>query len=194
MGLLGKISFKFAGVTYGKGLKLKGMPVAVRVTGAEIRIGDNVTIKSAFWSNLAGMYQRSVIVARAYGARVVIGDHVGMSGVTIYARERIEIGDYTQIGVNAKVMDNDFHPLDPMDRRADIKERIRCAPVVIGRDCFIGANAIILKGTVLGDGCVVGAGSVVTGRFEPGCVIAGNPARVIRRLEIGGDTSRSEES
>ena len=45
---------------------------------------------------------------------------------------------------------------------------------------------MILKGTELGDGCVVGAGAVVSGKFEAGSVIVGNPARVIRQLENGG--------
>ena len=53
--------------------------------------------------------------------------------------------------------------------------------MVIGKNCFIGCNALILKGTRLGDGCVVGAGAVVSGEFPAGCVIAGNPAHVIRR-------------
>ena len=54
--------------------------------------------------------------------------------------------------------------------------------IVIGKDCFIGCNTIILKGTVIGDGCVVGAGAVVSGKFEDNCVIIGNPAKVIRQL------------
>ena len=53
----------------------------------------------------------------------------------------------------------------------------------IGKNCFIGCNSIILKGTVIGDGCVVGAGAVVCGKFGENCVIAGNPAKVIKRLE-----------
>lgn len=55
--------------------------------------------------------------------------------------------------------------------------------IKIGKNCFIGCNSIILKGTVLGDGCVVGAGAVVAGKFEDNCVIAGNPARVIKRID-----------
>ena len=50
----------------------------------------------------------------------------------------------------------------------------------IGKNCFLGCNSIILKGTVLGDNCVVGAGAVVSGKFEDGCVIAGNPAKKIK--------------
>lgn len=55
--------------------------------------------------------------------------------------------------------------------------------VVIGRACWIGMNSVILPGTVLGERVIVGAGSVVTKSFPEGnCVIAGNPARVIRKL------------
>ena len=66
------------------------------------------------------------------------------------------------------------------DKKGGDSDLIPSKPIKIGRNCFIGCNAIILKGTVLGDGCVVGAGAVVSGKFEAGSVIAGNPARVIK--------------
>lgn len=147
-----------------------------------MEFGEDVVIKSSFLSNLVGLYQRTVIVTRTEKARISIGSRVGISGATIYARESIEIGDDTNIGGNVKILDNDFHPLDEEERRLDIKEKIGVRPVKIGKDCFIGCNALILKGTELGDGCVVGAGSVVSGKFEARSVIAGNPARVIRKL------------
>ena len=65
----------------------------------------------------------------------------------------------------------------------DDKEKIGTRPIEIGKNCFIGCNALILKGTRLGDNCVVGAGAVVCGEFEADSVIAGNPARVIRKLQ-----------
>ena len=58
-----------------------------------------------------------------------------------------------------------------------------CAKVTFGDNVFIGCNCIILKGTQLGDNCIVGAGSVVHGIFEDNCVIAGNPAKVIKMLD-----------
>ncbi len=182
MNLLLKPILFIQGISFGKGLRSKGLPVVVKAKGSEIIIGRNCTIKSAFLSNFVGLYQRSVIVARAAGAVIRIGDHVGMSGATIYARNKIEIGDHTQIGGNVKILDNDFHPLEAKARREDIKEEIRSAPISIGKDCFIGVNAIILKGTVLGDRCVVGAGAVVSGSFPEGSVIAGNPAKVIKTI------------
>jgi acetyltransferase-like isoleucine patch superfamily enzyme len=129
-----------------------------------------------------GLYQRTIIVTRTPEAEIFIGNNVGISGATIYARNSITIGENTHIGGNAKILDNDFHPLEIEARNKDIKEKIASKPIVIGKNCFIGCNALVLKGTILGDGCVVGAGAVVSGTFEGNCIIAGNPARVIKRL------------
>lgn len=185
-----KLILKATGVRYGKGLLLKGVPVIFNKKGAELTLGNNVVIKSSFFSNLIGLYQRTIIVTRIPGAFIHIGSNVGISGATIYARKGITIGDNTAIGGNVKILDNDFHPLDwetrnrylndPHGGDADV---VPAKEIVIGKNCFIGCNSIILKGTVLGGGCVVGAGAVVSGEFEDNCVIAGNPARVIRRMQ-----------
>ncbi len=56
----------------------------------------------------------------------------------------------------------------------------------IGERCFVGGRSVILPGIEIGDGCVVGAGSVVTKSVPPGCIVAGNPARILRRdVEVG---------
>lgn len=177
-----KIAMKATKVQFGRKLMLKGVPVIFNKSGAELIIGDHCTINSAFLSNLVGLYSRTIIVTRTPGARIVIGNNVGISGATIYARKGISIGDNTMIGGNAKILDNDFHPLDAEARIADDKSRIGAREIVIGKNCFIGCNSLILKGTVLGDNCIVGAGAVVSGRFEDNCVIVGNPAKVIKKL------------
>ena len=177
-----KLVMKMTKVQYGKKILLKGLPIIFNQKGAKLTIGDNCLIFSSFLSNLVGLYQRTIIVTRLPGAEIHIGNNVGMSGVTIYARKSITIGDYTQIGGNTKIIDNDFHPIGAEDRLKDDKEKISAKPILIGKNCFIGCNSIILKGTVLGDNCVVGAGAIVSGRFEDNCVIAGNPARIIRKL------------
>lgn len=176
-------------VKFGKKLLLKGVPVIYNKDGAELSIGDNCTIKSSFLSNLVGLYSRTIIVTRRSGSYIRIGNNVGISGATIYARKGITIGDNTAIGGNCKILDNDFHPidwetrnqylLDPNGGDADV---VPAREIWIGKNCFIGCNSIILKGVILGDGCVVGAGSVVTGKFEAGSIIAGNPAKVIKRI------------
>lgn len=178
-----KIFLKLMKVRYRKGLRLKGVPLIINKKGAKMEFGENVVIKSSFLSNLVGLYQRTVIVTRTPEASIQIGNNVGISGATIYARSRIEIGDNTCIGGNTKILDNDFHPLETEARNADIKEKIGTKPILIGKNCFIGCNALILKGTELGDNCVVGAGAVVAGTFEADSVIVGNPAKVLRRNE-----------
>jgi acetyltransferase-like isoleucine patch superfamily enzyme len=178
-----KLAMKATKVKYGKNLLLKGVPVIFNKGGAKLIIGNDCVIKSSFLSNLVGLYSRTIIVTRTPGAEINIGNNVGISGATIYARKSIVIGDNTNIGGNAKILDNDFHPIEIEARLADDKEKIGTKPIVIGKNCFIGCNSIILKGTVLGDGCVVGAGAVVSGKFEDNCIIAGNPARVIKKIE-----------
>ena len=184
-----KLVMKASKVRFGKNLLLKGCPFIYNKKGAELTIGNNVTVKSSFLSNLVGLYSRTIIVTRAPGAYIRIGDNVGMSGVTIYARKGIEIGENTAIGGNTKILDNDFHPIEAetrnkllMDKNGGASDLIPAKPIKIGKNCFIGCNAIILKGTELGDGCVVGAGAVVSGKFEPDSVIVGNPARCIRKV------------
>ncbi len=185
-----KLVMKITGVEYGKRLRLKGMPVIFNRHGARLKLGSNVTIKSSFLSNLVGLYNRTIIITRASGAVIEIGDNVGISGATIYARKGIYIGANTAVGGNCKILDNDFHPIDAKERirllqnvrGGETGDLIPAKEIYIGQNCFLGCNSIILKGTVLGNNCVVGAGAVVCGRFEDDCVIAGNPARIIRKL------------
>lgn len=184
-----KIFLKMMKIEYGNNLVLKGVPMIFKKPGTKIMIGSNVTIKSSFLSNLVGLYSRTIILTRKEGAKIIIGNNVGISGATVYARKKIEIGENTCIGGNTKILDNDFHPIEAETRNRLLNEQnggnsdlIPEKPIRIGRNCFIGCNCIILKGTILGDGCVVGAGAVVCGRFDSGCIIAGNPAKVIRRI------------
>lgn len=183
---------KLMRVKYGRNVLFKGVPFIYNHKDAKITIGDGVTIKSSFLSNLVGLYSRTIIVTRAKGAEIDIGDNVGISGATIYARKKIIIGDRTCIGGNCKILDNDFHPIEAEKRNELLNSKapdsgekanwIGTKEIIIGKDCFIGCNTIVLKGTVLGDGCVVGAGAVVSGSFEAGSVIVGNPAKVIKRV------------
>lgn len=177
-----KLYLKLIHVKYGDGLRLKGIPFVYNPKGAVITLGKNCVIKSSFLSNLVGLYSRTILLTRVPGAIIEIGDNVGISGATIYARSKIVIGRNTNIGGNVKILDNDFHPVDPVERLRDNKEAVGTLPVHIGENCFIGCNVLILKGSRLGNNCVVGAGAVVSGCFEDNCVIAGNPAKIIKRV------------
>ena len=177
------LAYKLTGVSFGKGVKLQGLPVIAKSKTAKVIIGNNVNVKSSFLSNLIGLYQRCIIVARTGGAVVEIGENSGLSGVTIYARECVKIGKDCRIGANTKIFDNDFHPVDPTLRLEASNKNMKVKPVSIGNNVFIGCNSIILKGTVIGDNTTIGAGSVVSGDIPANCVAAGNPAKVIRYFE-----------
>lgn len=86
------------------------------------------------------------------------------------------IGDYTQIAPNVGIISAN-HELE--DNRKHFIE-----DVYIGKYCWIGMGAIILPGTHLGDYTIVAAGSIVTKSFKEGyCVIGGNPAKVLKKLD-----------
>lgn len=77
------------------------------------------------------------------------------------------------------------HPLDPIQRSSG---RELAAPITIGDDCWIGGHATINPGVTLGNNVVVAAGAVVTGSFGDNVVLAGVPARVIRKIEPSAET------
>ena len=185
---LAPLMLKLQGVKYGKKCRFFGLPGIVK-TGGNITIGNHFTLASGFLSNLVGMYQRSVILARD-GGEIVIGDNVSLSGVTIYSFKRIEIGDNTSIGANTKVFDSDFHPVNPVHRLADSDDKAHTLmkETVIGKNVFIGCNALILKGVHIGDNSVVGAGSVVSKNVPANCIVAGNPAKVVKHFDFPEDT------
>ena len=91
----------------------------------------------------------------------------------------VTIGDNAMLGPNVQFY-TALHPLDAQERIAGPEYG---APITIGDNVWIGGGAMILAGVTLGDNVVVGAGSVVTKSFGDNVVIAGNPARVIKKLD-----------
>ena len=162
-------------------VRLNGFCVIFAFPNSKIVLNEGV-INSSFTSNMLGLWQRTIIIAR-YGGKIEIGKGFGISGSTIYAMSSIKIGENATIGANCKIIDSDFHPLDPDQRRLNLNEEHTArSPIIIGDNCFIGMNSIILKGTEIGNNVVVGAGSVVHGKIPDNCIVGGNPAKVIRYL------------
>lgn len=76
------------------------------------------------------------------------------------------------------------HPLDPVKRNSGLEFG---RPITIGDNCWVGADVTIIGGVTLGNNIVVGAGSVVTKSFEDNVVIAGNPAQIIKTIDVNED-------
>ncbi len=114
--------------------------------------------------------------------KICLGDYVYIGpGTEFVGRGGIRVGGHTIIGPGVLIMSS-LHNWDkaewlPYDNVEWLK------PVSIGEACWIGARAIVLPGVKLGPGSVVGAGAVVTKACDPGSVLAGNPARVIKRRD-----------
>lgn len=98
------------------------------------------------------------------------------NGCYIHGSGGIEIGDYTQIAPNVGIISSN-HDVEDGRKKKNGK-------VVIGKYSWIGMNAVVLPGVVLGDFTIVAAGAIVTKSFPDGyCVIGGNPAKEIKKLD-----------
>jgi acetyltransferase-like isoleucine patch superfamily enzyme len=111
------------------------------------------------------------------------------------AEDKIEIGSHCLISWNVGIADSDFHPLEPAQRLIDAqalapffkdrppRPKLKTAPVLIKDNVWIGMNATILKGVIIGENSVVAAGSVVTKSVAPNTVVAGNPAVAVKTFQ-----------
>ena len=110
---------------------------------------------------------------------VVIGHHsrVGLHNTIIGP---VNIGNHVNLaqGITITALNHNFSDLQ---KRID-EQGISTALVTIGNDIWIGANAVVLPGVTIGDHSVVAAGAVVTKNVPSGCVVAGVPAKVIKRI------------
>ena len=101
------------------------------------------------------------------GATLTIGDNVKVNyNCIIVCQNNIEIGEGTEFGPSVYVYDHDH------DFRSGLKnDKYKRASVSIGKNCWIGANTVILRGTTIGDNCVVGAGCVVKGNIPSNSIL-----------------------
>ena len=122
----------------------------------------------------------------------MIGNFTLLNGALVMAENKMEIGSHCLISWNVGIADSDFHPLEPAQRVIDAqalapffknrppRPKLKTAPVKIADNVWIGMNAVILKGVIIGENSVVAAGSVVTKSVPPNTVVAGNPATVVK--------------
>jgi len=148
-----------------------------------IAIGDHVTMESGFV--LADL-------RRGHGTapKIRIGDNCTiLFRFQCNAAERVTIGNNVLIASNVLVTDSD-HVVEPRGVATTCNTRLVTRPVSIGHDCWLGQNAVILKGVTIGHHCIVGANTVVT-RDVPDCsIVVGNPGRVVKRISGGPHADR----
>ena len=105
---------------------------------------------------------------------------------------KVEIGDDVVISADVMITDNNHQYADV--NKSVMSQPLEVKETVIGNFCFIGMGARIMAGARLGNNCIVGSNSVVIGEIQPYCVIAGSPAKIIKRYDFKVDKWRKTSS
>ena len=135
-------------------------------------LAPNVSMQAGCWLNLG-----------TPDARIRIGRNTYLNGnLMIASYSSIEIGEFTMLSRGCLVINATHRTGDP-DRPVPQQGMEEKGPIRIGNNVWIGANAAIIGSVTIGDRAVVGANSVVTRDVAPGTIVAGSPAREIRRVE-----------
>ena len=114
-----------------------------------------------------------------FGKNIEVGEDVFINACCHFQDHGgVRIGDGCQIGHNV-VFATLNHFLEPEKRKMT-----HSAPIVLGKNVWVGSNATILQGVTIGDNAVIGAGAVVTGDIPANTVAAGVPAKVIKHISV----------
>jgi maltose O-acetyltransferase len=155
---------------------------AFNKTSVTERLERTRLLKALFGSTGKRLYVEPFF-ACDYGSNIYLGDNFYANfGCVILDACEVRIGKNCMLGPQVGLY-TATHPLDPTERSSG-KEYGK--PVSIGDDCWIGGRAVINPGVALGNNVVVASGAVVTKSFGGNVVLAGNPAKVIKRLNVDG--------
>ena len=154
-------------------------------------IGDKTRINIGTATHIKG----ELLVFKS-GGSISIGHNcfVG-NGSKIWSGDAIKIGNNVLVSHNVNIIDTNSHEINAIERaktyrnlnivgHSSQKGSIKTSPILIEDYVWISFNATILKGVTIGKGAIVAAGSVVTKNVEPYTIVAGNPAVVIKHLNI----------
>jgi acetyltransferase-like isoleucine patch superfamily enzyme len=165
---------------------------------------DSARAVGARFGEHSSLYKTSMLDVGPGGC-VTLGKYALVQGARIICDGNVAIGDYAMISWKVLIMDSYRWPPSAIVRRGLLQEIARndarpvphetpARDIDIGRNVWIGFEACLLPGVTVGEGAVVGARAVVTGDVEPFTVVAGNPARVVRRVPANGSMADRELS
>tara|TARA_S200000501_G_C20831944_1_gene747673 strand:+ start:193 stop:717 length:525 start_codon:yes stop_codon:yes gene_type:complete len=140
----------------------------VKIFGSgQIYIGKGLRLNSGISFNPIGGDTKLFLISNK-GAKLEIGNNVGISNSTIFCNQSVLIKDNVMIGGSVKIYDTDFHSLnaDIRNNRVEDKLSAKVSQVIVGDSSFIGAHSIILKGSIIDNNSIVGAGTIVRGHFK----------------------------
>lgn len=181
--MLFRCVLNFYDVKFGS-FSIVGRPHLSIAKGGKMIIGNGLHINSRHEGNAVGGTLGTVIRVEK-DASLSIGNNVGISSAVIVATSEITICDNAKIGAATRILDSDFHSLNPVDRLQKDTDRAntKSSPVYIGENALIGVGSTLLKGSRVGKNSVIGACSVVTGIVPDNEIWAGNPAKFIRKID-----------
>lgn len=168
----------------GKNVIVTGKPIVKAIKGGKIIIEDGVTLNSNNKNYLFNLHSAVKLFADNPNAIIKIGKNTRLHGTSIYAREKVIIGENCLIAGNTNIIDSNGHDLSFDNIYNRMNTRGNSKPVIIEDCVWIGANTTILPGVTIGKGSVIGTGSVVTKDIPPMCFAAGFPAKVIKQYPI----------
>jgi acetyltransferase-like isoleucine patch superfamily enzyme len=141
----------------------------------EFFLGSQVIFRSV-------LHQTSFEIRK--GALLAVGDNCFFNeGVNLCATTRIEIGAHCLIGDRVMLIDSTFHDVSPV-------RPVKNAPILLGRNVWVGFGCIILPGVAIGDHAVIAAGSIVTKSVPARSVASGAPARTVDTFDCPDDWIR----
>ncbi|MDH6364401.1 acetyltransferase-like isoleucine patch superfamily enzyme [Enterococcus sp. PF1-24] len=140
----------------------------------------NQLVKETFGSTGENCYIEPRI-AFDYGYNIHVGENFYANfNCTFLDVAPITIGDNCMLAPNVQLY-TATHPLHPVERNSGVEY---AKPITIGNNVWLGGGAIVIPGVTLGDNVVVAAGAVVTKSFPDNVVVGGNPAKIIKTIEI----------
>ena len=163
------------GVSLGHGCSFHGHSRFRRHPCSRIIIGSRCRFNSSPSSNLIGVNRPCIISTLAENAEIKIGSNCGFSGTVVGCATKIVFGNNVRCGANTLITDTDWHTDDPRTGSD--------APVIIGKNVWLGLNVTVLKGVTIGKNTIVAVGSVVTRSLPPNVVAGGVPAKVLKTID-----------